>query len=435
MLFMCLLALFVFALGIPIWLDFTKGWGDEKYSGCSERIGIDFLMRYNEMACVRDGMNPCSIRFGEAKSEKYRYYPTPEEFPGQQIIDSYPPWAYTFFGWLTFFPQRTAWKVYFVLMLFALGGVIGSVYKYATRNGRDGWLAACHALGAALLVHYGVSCCFYVGNYGLIVAVCLCVFLWAMEHDKPIAAAVAWALMMTKPQMAVMLAVPLLMQRKFKVCFMAVAICLVCSVPPGVLCKTNPLDLILAIPKFGSDVAIQTKLLPGGLMKMLSSWIPMSAINLAQAGFGVVLCVILTRRLLTSPWPWLRYLPAIVIPNYCLYSLAHNDCTFIVVMGVLLTVVAGERSRELTRWMVFACMCLGCFYIQLVLSHPTWGIVNIFGFSWSETSPLYQVASCIHHAATWLFFVAFCRISWLWGTPRYAKQLFSNDSSLQQVTP
>jgi hypothetical protein len=432
-LIMSLLVLFVLGLGIPIWLDFTKGWKEEEYSGCSERIGIDFLMRYNEMACVRNGVNPCSIRFGKAKSEKYRYYLTPEEYPGQQIIDAYPPWAYTYFGWLTFFSQRTAWKVYFVLMLLALGCVMGAVYKYARKNGHDTWHATCFALGAALLVHYGVSSCFYVGNFGLIIATFLCVFLTAMEHDKPILAALAWAIMMSKPQMAIMLAIPLLLQRKFKICFVALAICLACSIPPGVLSRTNPVELILAIPKFGSDVATQTKLLPGTLMKMMSIWIPMSVINLIQAGFGVILCTILTRRLLTSPWPWLRYLPAVIISNYCLYSLSHNDCTFIVAIGVLLTVIADEGRRELDRWMVLACLCLGCFYLQLVLSHPTWGIVNIFGFSWPETSQLYKVAAYIHHVATWFFLVAFCRILWMLGNSHYSGQRIALTSSQQKT--
>ena len=56
---------------------------------------------------------------------------------------------------------------------------------------------------------------------------------------------------------------------------------------------------------------------------------------------------------------------------------------------------------------------------QAILSHPAWGIVNIFGFSWPETSRVYWVASLVHHAATWAFLAAFCRLVWLLGdTPR-----------------
>lgn len=420
-----LTALFVMAIGIPIWMDFEKGWIDERYSGCAERIGIDFLMRYNEMACILDGVNPCAIRFGHLKSVKYRYYMSPEEVQGQQILDAYPPWAYTYFSWLTCFSQRMAWTIYYGVLVVALGYIVWTAYRYALLQGLHISTAFCCALGAALLVPYGVSSCFYVGNYSLIVAAFLCAFLWAMDGNKPIAAGLAWAIMMTKPQMGIMMAIPLLMQRKLKVCIIAIVICLVSSIPPSVQCRTNPLELIAAIPKFGADVATQTKLLPGILMHLLSRWIPMSALNLLQAGFGVVLCAVLTWRLRSSPWPWVRYLPAVIVGNYCLYSLSHNDCTFIVAMGVLLAVVARAQRRELTCWMVFACVCLGCFYCQLILSHPTWSIANIFGFSWPETSRVYWMASLVHHLATWAFLVAFCRLAWMLGDSSRSKPSIS----------
>lgn len=435
MLFIVLSVLFVLAVGIPVWLDFHKGWVEEAYSGCSERIGIDFLMRYNEINCVREGMNPYAIQTGEIISKRYRYYLAPKEWQGQQILGTYTPWSYTYFGWLTVFSQRTAWKVYYGLMVLALGVIMWMVYRYASGNGHGGWWAVCCMLGVVPLVQYGVSSCFYVGNYSLIIAACLCIFLSAMERNKPLLAGLAWAVMMSKPQMGVMLAVPLLIQRKYKVCVFAVVACLISSIPPAIWCRTNLLHLIAVVPQSGVDAATQTKLLPGTLIKLIAQWLPISAINLAQAGFGVLLCAMLTRRLLGTPWPWLKYMPAVVVGNYCLYSLSHNDCTFIVVMGVLLTVAAGEQRRELTRWVVFACLCLGCFYVQLVLSHPAWGIVNIFGYSWSETGRLYKVASYIHHAATWLFFVAFCRIAWLLGNPHCFGQNFFENASLKQAAP
>jgi len=163
-------------------------------------------------------------------------------------------------------------------------------------------------------------------------------------------------------------------------------------------------------------------------MNLMTRWVPMSALNLLQAGFGVGLCAVLTWRLKSCPWPWVRYLPAIIVGNYCLYSLAHNDCTFIVAMGVLLAVVDRAQRRELTRWMVFACVCLGCFYCQLILSHPAWGIVNIFGFSWSETSKVYLAASLVHHAATWAFLVTFCRIMWMLSGTTHSNRNLSSSS-------
>lgn len=428
--FLVLSVLFVLAIAIPCCLDFSKGWIDEKYSGCNERIGIDFLMRYNEISCVRDGINPYAVQIGDAKSKQYRYYLAPEEFPSQQILGTYSPWSYTYFGWLTLFGRRTAWKVYYGLMVVALGGILWAVCRYARNRGCSWRRAGSYALGAALLVQYGVSSCFYVGNYGLILAASLCVFLWALDREKPIAAGLAWAIMMTKPQMGIMLAIPLLMQRQFKVCFIAVVTCLLCSVPPAILSSTNLLDLIVAVPQSGVDVTNQTKLCPGTLMHLMFRWVPMSALNLLQAGFGVVLCAVLTWRLRSSPWPWVRYLPAVIVGNYCLYSLSHNDCTFIVATGVLLAVVDRAQRRELTRWMVFACVCLGCFYCQLILSHPAWGIVNIFGFSWPETSRVYWVASLVHHAATWAFLAAFCRLVWLLGAPPAPRHVSAVDISL-----
>ena len=93
---------------------------------------------------------------------------------------------------------------------------------------------------------------------------------------------------MIKPQQAIWFAIPLLFRRQFKTIGIAVATCLVASVPPAVLCGKSPMELILEIPKFRVQAFFETTLFPTSVYSFANQWLfPKSALF-----FGLFICLV-----------------------------------------------------------------------------------------------------------------------------------------------
>ena len=69
-----------------------------------------------------------------------------------------------------------------------------------------------------------------------------------LNKGNDVIAGFCWAIAMIKPQLGLIFAIPLLMRRKWKTCFVAGIICLSLSIPPALMCNTSPLTMILQAP-------------------------------------------------------------------------------------------------------------------------------------------------------------------------------------------
>ncbi len=408
-LFAVLLFAFVSSILIPLPLDFfansTKALSPD---GQFISVGVDFDFRRNEICCLREGIDPFLVRNGIISSDTYAYYLAPPSNPPKRRLDAYPPWSYTAFCWITFFPERFSWNVYYALMTLALcvlplfGARLGRAF------GLDRFQSALCAL-AALFVSFPVTACLHTGNYGIFIAAALCLFLWAMNRGHRALAALAWAFMMVKPQAAALLAVPLLVHKEWKVCFLAAAFCLLAAIPPALLSHTPVWTLVLEIPKFGASVATQTKLLPATVMAALAPVIPLSVTNLLSAATGGVLCAFLSWKLRTTPFWTIRILPAIVLGSYWTYALPHNDCTLGIAQAVFCLVLLLPLSARI-KWPAAICLfSVPLLHVQRLFSveNTPWTLWRLLGLSFPDSSMIVRTLSVLHLLVGYLLLAAF----------------------------
>jgi len=101
----------------------------------------DFRLRLNELACLRDGVNPYSVWHEDVA--KVPYYPLHKPEMANAVltepINAYTPWEYTMampFAWL---PRRVAWGSYVILMFVCLAVLLWGGYDVARRAGYVGF--------------------------------------------------------------------------------------------------------------------------------------------------------------------------------------------------------------------------------------------------------------------------------------------------------
>ena len=79
------------------------------------RIGGDFSMRYHEVECIRQSVDPFAVWNGDIVFPPY-YGHNHEPGPGQnKMVLAYPPWEYTLLAPFSCFPLTTASRLFSLL--------------------------------------------------------------------------------------------------------------------------------------------------------------------------------------------------------------------------------------------------------------------------------------------------------------------------------
>lgn len=295
-------------------------------------IGMDFAGRYNEMQCVFTHVDPYELCFGNATSPLFAPMgglsgveartPTGRK---KAIVNSYPPWAYTFLFPLHRVPplaasrlfNATAAGCYLFLLFLAFARV-----RKAGLSGPEARTAFAVGgfLGLPLLRVLQVS------NYGLFLAAGAAFLALALEENRDGLAGFALALLMLKPQLGLPFAVPLLLKGKWKPLVLGAAICFAASVPPALLVKRNVLSMILHAAHSGT-ASIHSAWQSTGwfsppVFKFLSSRLGGTGGALAASMLlgAVVLFAASWRIRRGEDWWWQLVPPSVVA---CLWSMGH----------------------------------------------------------------------------------------------------------------
>ena len=177
-----------------------------------------------------------------------------------------------------------------------------------------GWFSL--VLGTCATV--SVADCLTCLNFGLPIAVVAVLMCICLDRGLDASAGVCWALMMVKPQIALVFAIPLLFERKFKTVFVAAIVCFGAAIVPAALCGRNPIEMILGLRNCGTEFpqlgTIRSLLLPDVVLGRL--WLDSKMILCANGIVGIVFCIALTaiwRR--TGSWLW-KFLPAMAL-SFC----------------------------------------------------------------------------------------------------------------------
>ena len=255
------------------------------------------------------------------------------------VVCAYPPWHMTytwFYGWL---PKTVCLSLVLVLLLVALSISL----RWAWRLGQKGKRLLPFSILLALLA-VPLSFSVYCGNYGVLVLMLLLALFWVLEKNRPLLAGVCWALMMIKPQIAVLFFWPLLFQRQYRAILIAIVICFVATLWPAYIYQESPITLILQIPDMAIPKPKDTLALPGLAYRVLGEYGPMIWMAVCFMVCGVFSFYF--RR--AQSWV-LRFAPALLIFPLWTYSQPHDLSVLLPLYALLAVTVVSEAMPEHPR--------------------------------------------------------------------------------------
>lgn len=253
---------------------------------------VDLRLRYNEVECSHTGVNPYRVWEGEVESLVYKPWYRPDrpgngtfdgassEDDGMRPVVSYPPWHTALFWWYPHFPKwaviAAAWLLYCLL---AVGFVL---YLWRWRPGGllgNAMFLACIGFGCAFpFLH-----CMTALNYGNLLILLFIIIYEAHKwgegarRGSPASAdgagrrcshpravwvasqvvqALALVFVMLKPQIGLLLVLPLLAGKRFLAVGLAAVLCVLLTLWPAHVYGESPLELILQIAKFGAPYTV-----------------------------------------------------------------------------------------------------------------------------------------------------------------------------------
>lgn len=255
--------------------------------------GWDFTLRHGEVSCLVDlHVDPYDIFSGAVKDETYLPFRVRFEQEENALdfrwVGGYPPWEYTLLLPFSFLSLHWADAAYKVLELVALFVVVFFSFRRSSRIQTSRWKRLLLAYSFVLLPPVAWDFAFKYGNWAVLFCAGVAVLIVCLDKGWQILAGLVWAFLMIKPQQGIWFAIPLLFRRQFKTIGVAVATCLVASVPPAVLCGKSPVELILEIPKFRLQRYFETTLFPSSVYSFLDELLfPKAAIVL-----GLIVCLV-----------------------------------------------------------------------------------------------------------------------------------------------
>ena len=379
--------------------------------------GGDFNIRYSEIRCLFDGMDPFKVYTGEIVSDKYGPYNKWTREKPFLPVNGYVPWEYTYMMPFAALPKIPASVLWVCLNAAAL--------LFLLKRGKC--LASCHAdsvlkqefLSSCILVLSApIACLFNWGNFGLLFAVAILWMADALNRKQDILAGILWAFLMAKPQIGLLFAIPIALRFRWKTGLTAVAACLAASIPPAVLCHASPVGMtidILTCPQRGQFCM--------DLLHM--SWAAVFASGTPQHLFmfgGAVLCVVCCLRLRRSDDWAVFLLPPVLVSTVWTYGWPHDHCIYALLVFAIGVAVCKEREKTTRNWLIVAMVLCGSSILLMngfaepsivalgrrVLSAAAAKLGDRFPLSLLEKQPKGMVYSAFAIAKV-LAFCAFCR--------------------------
>ena len=378
LLWLCLLAL---ALALATWWDNFRTY----------RF-VDFHLRYDEIACSHTGTNPFDVWDQRTVHPLYKGHPRPDREPDpapKRQVHAYPPWHTTYCWFYAYLPRTLLAWGFAAASLLALAAVLASFRRYAPS---EPLARATFLLFILAGIAPQAANLLGVGNYGALLLGLICLLFAALERGRSLLAALCWALIMTKPQVGLLLFWPLLWSKERRVIPLAIAIVLLATCFPAWLYHLSPLELLRQIPQTSAPYLTPNLLtLPGIVQTLFGS---LGAHLWMAACF--LLCGALSWRVRHTPHLPLRFAPALALFPFWTYSQFH-DHVLVAYLYLLLALVhwrcapfsVPERARTLLDAtllpLLLALVAMGLWSLLLVT-----GLLQPAGNGW-----LYRLAALL----------------------------------------
>ena len=361
---------------------------------------MDFTWRYNEARCVLSGLDPFDVCFGRVSSDTFCSVFVYE--PGKLPVNAYTPWEYTWMFPLTALPLESAHVLFMALNLAALFGIAALAWRRARRRGLPSPARLVVVSGACFL---GLSLfrVLQVSNYGLLMA--FAAFAMAECLDSPLSlrdippqrgglpkeerdipaqrarrfrggrevlAGLCWAVILVKPQLGVLFAIPLLFGRHFTALGIGAGFCALSTIPAAASCGGNPAAMVWHVLHSGTHsiraMETGTPLFPPALVSALSHIAPPSTWLAVSAAIGLALCAWLSwnRRNATNAIE--RFAPALVLGLLWMPGHFHDRVMLAPLLAWLLCEALARPSRRaLAAWFLFTAEFWACVVLAVAL--------------------------------------------------------------------
>lgn len=351
----------------------------------------DFRLRYNEVEVSHRGVNPYKIWNGDTTLAGYRPWLRPgidtvddnhtgesyfSEDDGTRPVIGYAPWHTTFFWWYGWVPRIVA--QYLIFVLYELIAVALVLYLLRWQPGEPlGKLLYWLCLASNVAGPY-VHCCMSL-NYGVLLIPAFIVLYESFKRGRGIlpqlVGGLAFALIMVKPQIGVLVALPLLCGRRFLTVGFAALLCVLGTLWPAYVYGESPLELILQIPKYGLPFVSHFVDWWQSFGNVVQALLGMRAFTVWSA-LCYLACAVLSFLFRQSPSIMVRFLPAIAAVSVWNYGNKADNAFLWPLLFALVLMLLGRGPALFTKREALA---VALCYLAAVLPDAIGGTLNLFG--------------------------------------------------------
>ena len=357
-------------------------------SGGRPAGGCDFTMRYNEIRCVLDRIDPFAITRGDIAHPVYVRFN--RWAPGRMNLTGYTPWAYVFLLPFALLPKALAAAAYTLLELGCVLFLFRFAYRHAKRTGLSEEGAVAVSASLCLLV-YPITSAFGAGNFGIPFAATIALMADCLDSGNEACAGLCWAFLMCKPQIGVLFTVPIFLHRKWKTLGVAAGVCLAATLVVAAWLGVSPVKLLLEVVRDGDVGTYATDLLPLALFRAIVPHVSKGVVLLLHAVIGFFLCLFCCWRVRTIRDWAIRLAPPAFFCTVWTYGWPHDKCVYALVVAVAMTYCFEANSTKSLRIVTLALSILcGASIIGAFLPagsiHPMFILTTRKLFAWGPDS-------------------------------------------------
>ena len=295
----------------------------------SKKYGVfcDLNIRYNEIACSHEGVNPFRVWSHDIVHERYQgLFRTdmPEDrMPEKKTVHAYPPWHTTFFWWYSWLPRGVV--LLGVLAFNFLSFIaVGAYFASKLPATMSLWDKALFCFGGLLPCAYVWGTLLCNGNYSAFVLVSFLLMVLSLKRGHDVVAGVCWAVMMVKPQMSALAFWPLLFAGKIKTIAVAVAVVVVATLVPAIVYGESPVELVMQVPQIG--LPYMKDGYAAGLMSLISlpGAVASTSVHAVVSVVCFALCGAMSWVFSKSRFWMVRFIPMILFLPLWSYSLPYD---------------------------------------------------------------------------------------------------------------
>ena len=363
----------------------------------------DFNYRMAEVDCVRRGVDPFRVWNEEVVVRPY-YSNNPERrsIPEgcSEMISVYEPWEYTLMMPFSFLGKEAAWLTYSflsfaaILLLVLVAGYRAPLWAVGNRS--DVFFGA--GTGA-LVVCYPIWSNLQIGNHICMVLFFAVLMAHCLNARRDFLAGLCWMMIMMKPQIGLIFAVPILLRMKVKVGIVAVASCILLSIPSAILCQASLFDLLLE-PAGASAFAFEGC---GTWPKFLCGTFSQGGDILAGTIIGVAVCLWATWLLRREQDWFVILMPSAMLSSCWTYTQAYSHAMGWFLAFVLVReLVCKPRSKFLWTMLALAAFVLSRWFLA-------WhGLCSFVGWRFPMSEYAFRCVDSLNSTASLVLAAVFC---------------------------